>query len=412
MPVTEVDAIASGPAVMAVAAGGSETSQDVTERIRIYLTTLACGALLLVTTTFVVVDWVGRRTGSTLLPAELSARVAANSRSIVYRDRIPSWGAIKLARIAQLQPEVVFIGSSRGNSLREQMFLPYRFYNASLTAWTIEQTRFMLEKILQVASPRVVIFALDYWMFGDQWATAMESSRSMIFDGWLTYKYRVDRGFIETLGRNPSLLRTKVLPSLLGKSVATRDQLNFVGIDAMLHEVGFRADGSFLQPAGSRATPDGDKNYMDSVLRAFPGGRRYDQRQMDALEKLAVLAQSHGVKLIAVQLPLASSAIHFLDTDKSYHRLAGLWRESRTEERSDMLREIGIPYYDLSDQLHDNTEFLDAAHLTERGMLEVLLNLSEMPEFRSALAGLDVARLRADLAGVTDPGAASVFPTP
>ena len=126
-------------------------NRDLRKQIRIYLATLACGALLLVTMAFVVVDWVGRRTGSTLLPAELSARVAANGRSIVYRDRIPSWGAIKLARIEQLQPEVIFIGSSRGNSFREQMFAPYRFYNASLTAWTIDQTRVMLEKIMQVA---------------------------------------------------------------------------------------------------------------------------------------------------------------------------------------------------------------------------------------------------------------------
>ena len=411
MPGTEADAVA-GPGGTANAVHGNAMNRDLRKQIRIYLATLACGALLLVTMAFVVVDWVGRRTGSTLLPAELSARVAANGRSIVYRDRIPSWGAIKLARIEQLQPEVIFIGSSRGNSFREQMFAPYRFYNASLTAWTIDQTRVMLEKIMQVASPRVVIFALDYWMFGDQWATAMEALRSMDFDGWLPYKYRVDRGFLETLGRHPSLLRTRVLPSLLGIRQETRDQLDFVGIDAMLHEVGFRADGSFLQPAGYRATTDGDKQYMDSVLRAFPGGRRYDQRQADALERLAALAQSRGIKLIALQLPLARSAIDFLDTDKSYHRLAGLWRESRTEERHDMLQQIGIPYYDLSDQLADNTDFLDAAHLTEKGILEVVLKLSEMPEFRSALPRLDLKKLNTDLAGVTDPGAPAVYPTP
>ena len=77
-----------------------------------------------------------------------------------------------------------------------------------------------------------------------------------------------------------------------------------------------------------------------------------------------------------------------------------------------MLQQIGIPYYDLSDLLADNVDFLDAAHLTEKGILEVVLKLSEMPEFRSALPRLDLKKLNTDLAGVTDPGAPAVYPTP
>jgi hypothetical protein len=375
-----------------------------------YLVVFFVSLFLIAAAISVLVDWAGRLTGTTLMPAQLSALQSANRKTIVFRDRIPAWGAFKAARIAQLQPEVVFIGSSRANPFRAQMFAPYSFYNAALTAWTIDQTRVMLEKILSVASPKVVVFSLDYWMFSDLWTSAMQPSRSMDFDIWPQYKYRSMRGFLETLTRNPSLLRSKIIPLLAGNPEPAREGLDFLGIDAMLHEIGFRPDGSFLQPASMRATTDGDKNFRNGVLAAFPGGRRYDQKQADALERLVTVADQRGVRLIAVQLPFARSATNFMDTDKSYHRLAGLWRESHTEERRDMLRELGVPYYDLSTLLDDNTDFLDAAHPTEKAMIKVLLNLGERPEFRAALPRLDTPKLEADLAGVTDPEAPAVYP--
>jgi hypothetical protein len=305
----------------------------------------------------------------------------------------------------------VFIGSSRGNSFRAEMFQPYRFYNAAVTAWTIDQTRVMLDRITRNASPKVAIVALDYWMFADQWATPMEASRSMNFDNWWLYRYRANRALIQTLARYPSLLPGRIFPLLHGQLKPSRGNLDFLGVDAMLHEVGFRADGSFLQPAGSRATPDDDKNYMGSVLNAFPGGRRYDQKQGDALERLAALAQQRGVQLVAIQLPVARSARDYLDNEKSYHRLAGLWRESHTEERRDILHQLGVPYYDLSRLLDDNTDFLDAAHPTEKAMIKVLLHLSDQPEFHAALPELNSHKLQADLAAITDPEAPAVYPT-
>lgn len=381
------------------------------KRIKIYLITFFGILVLVAILGAAALDWVGRRTGSTLRPEQLAAAQSASGTTIVFEDRIPAWGAFKQARTALLQPEVVFIGSSRGNSFRADMFRPYRFYNAAVTAWTIDQTRVMLDRMTRNASPKVAIIALDYWMFADQWATPMEALRSMNFDSWWMYKYRANRALLESIVRSPSVLPARVVPLLRGQPKPTRENLDFLGVDAMLHEVGFRPDGSFLQPAGSRATPDFDKNYMGSVLSAFPGGRRYDQKQGDALERLTALAQQRGVQLIAVQLPVAKSARDYLDNEKSYHRSAGLWRESHTEERRDILHELGVPYYDLSRLLDDNTDFLDAAHPTEKAMIKVLLHLSEQPEIRAALPKLDTQKLQADLAVIIDPEAPAVYPT-
>jgi hypothetical protein len=268
-----------------------------------------------------------------------------------------------------------------------------------------------LSRLLRGCSPKVVIISIDYWMFADQW-TGIEKTRSMQFDWWLLHKYRADRAFLRTLASQPSLLSSKIMPILNGRPEGAREGLTFLGIDGMLNEVGFRPDGSFLQPAHYKALArDDDKRFMGAVINAFPGGRRYDQKQADQLERLATFAKSQDVQLFAVQLPLARSATRYLDTEKSYHRNAGLWRESHTDERRDMLHELGIPFFDLARLLDDNTDFQDAAHPTEKAMLKILLKLISEPEFHAALPKLDSDKLKADLADVIDPEAVAVYTT-
>jgi hypothetical protein len=378
--------------------------------IRKYLIIVFGLLLMLTAATAVTVDWVGRLSGSTLTPWSLAAAQSSSGKVIYFNQQIPTWGAYKVARASEVKPEIVYIGSSRGNSFREPMFAPYSFYNAALTAWTIDQTRVMLDRMLRVASPTVAIISLDYWMFADQW-TDIEKTRSMQFDWWLVHKYRANRAFLQTWVRHPSVSST-ILRIARGQLPDARGGLTFLGIDGILNEVGFRPDGSFLQPAHYKALAnDDDKQFMGTVLNAFPGGRRYDQKQADQLERLASFAKSHGVQLIAVQLPFARSAIGYLDTDKSYHWRAGLWRESHTDERRDMLQQLNIPFFDLSSLLSDNTDFQDAAHPTEKAMIKILLKLIAEPEFHAALPKLDSKTLKADLAGVTDPEAVAVYDT-
>jgi hypothetical protein len=361
--------------------------------VRRYLIVVFGSLLTLIVLTAVTVDWIGRLTGSSLMPGAIAAAQSSSGKVIYFNQEIPAWGAYKVARASEVKPDLVYIGSSRGNSFRERMFAPYSFYNAALTAWTIDQMRVMLERLLRVSSPRVAIISLDYWMFADQWS-GIEKTRSMQFDWWLPHKYRADRSFLQTLANHPALIASKILPIIHGHPPASRDGLTFLGIDGILNEVGFRPDGSFLQAANYKAlASDGDKRFMGTVLDAFPGGRRYDQKQADQLERLASFAKLRGVQLISIQLPVAQSAIRYLDTDKSYHRLAGLWRESHTDERRDMLQQLNIPFFDLSRLLDDNTDFQDAAHPTEKAMIKVLLKLIAEPEFQAvAEAGLGKAQ--------------------
>src|SRR5271154_2367610 len=51
----------------------------------------------------------------------------------------------KLARVADLKPEILVLGPSRANAFSGKPFAPYTFYDAGQTAWTLDQYRRFLE---------------------------------------------------------------------------------------------------------------------------------------------------------------------------------------------------------------------------------------------------------------------------
>ena len=77
-----------------------------------------------------------------------------------------SYLTYKLARVADLKPDIIALGPSRANSFGGAPFAPYSFFNAGLTTWTIDQDRRFLELITSGGyAPRALVFTLDYWMF-------------------------------------------------------------------------------------------------------------------------------------------------------------------------------------------------------------------------------------------------------
>jgi len=134
---------------------------------------------LVVTSLVAVLAW---RTG-VILPASWLAATQEKSPNIVT---VPGGGlgryaAYKLARVREQQPEIVYIGQSRCNEARSGMFKPYRMYNACLTAWTVDQTREMMERVLKVSSPTTIIFELDYFMFTEAYRSAWSGQAKMNF---------------------------------------------------------------------------------------------------------------------------------------------------------------------------------------------------------------------------------------
>jgi hypothetical protein len=337
------------------------------------------------------VTWFGGKTGATMLPEEMGIVQSEKPEIVVEPFDLKYWAAMKIQRIAHDQPEVVSIGSSRGHQMRSAMLKPYRFYNASLTAWTIKQEIEMVDRITTVSKPRVIIVGLDYSMLVAQFAAAMNSERTMQFDNGLRYRYRSSVSALKMITSQPALL--SAIWNKKGENPP-----HFLGLHAFQTSTGFRFDGSRMLP---RAVYQAAPNYLArnvGQIDAVPGAPHADPGQLSELDKLAKLARERGVLLVAIQYPIYKVSVDYLDSEPSYRFSSGVWREFQSDEMQTRLRKLGIIFFDLTrtEMTSDGRYFTDAAHPTETGISVALSVLLHNQQFRSIFPAIDPGRLVAD----------------
>jgi hypothetical protein len=104
-----------------------------------YLAVFSGAFLLLALALTGVVNWLGTPVGATNSLNDLANLQARDRNAIVLPFDLRYWAGLKLPRLATDKPDVIVISSSRGGAIRREMFAPYRLYNLSFTAWTIDQ---------------------------------------------------------------------------------------------------------------------------------------------------------------------------------------------------------------------------------------------------------------------------------
>jgi hypothetical protein len=301
------------------------------------------------------------------------------------------WAAMKIQRIAHDQPEVVSIGSSRSHEMRSAMFKPYRFYNASLTAWTLAQVIEMVDRITKVSKPRVIIVGLDYSMLTDHLAASLNNERAMEFENGVHYRYRSALATLKTIVSQPILLS-----ALWNRK---RDTIPyFIGLHAFQTATGFRFDGSRLMQRTVYQTAQSNLARNIGQLDAVPGGPHVNAGQLSELFRLAKLAKDRDVLLVAVQYPIYKASVDYLDKEPSYQVYAGVWREFQSDEMLRRLHDLGIVFFDLTrtEMTADGRYFTDAAHPTETGMSVAISDLLSDERFRKIFPAVDPERLRID----------------
>jgi hypothetical protein len=363
-----------------------------------YLLILSFGFLFCSAAFIIALETTGQITGATWLPRNLAAAQAANRSLVVLPAEIHHWAALKLQRIADDQPDIVLLGSSRGNEVRAVMFRPYTFYNASVTAWSFGQTIDMLDHVTKISQPRVTVLALDYFMFTNAFARDVEPERTMYFDDDLRIKYQSEIDLVRALYKDPYLLQTIVDNQMQIDPV--------LGIGAWRHGGGFRHDGSFQYPNQILDRAPERVKEGKGLIEGVPGGPHIDEEQLLGLKRLAALARNRGTKLIAIQFPIVKVLTDYLDHDPSYKEAAGVWREFESEEMIRTLQELDIPFFDMSRlPLAANAQnFVDGIHVTETGARRMFFHLCHDDRFRTLFPALDWRRLRTDLSDGVDCG--------
>jgi hypothetical protein len=238
----------------------------------------------------------------------------------------------KLARVADLKPEVLVLGPSRANQFTGKPFAPYSFYDAGQTAWTIDQYRGFLELITRNGyAPRVMVINLDYWMFSPgfdhYWGDRFDDTSS---------------SHIADLLRLIGQLRDDPLGLL--RRLPKTDRLQ--GLYAVLTGDGFRRDGSVVEKPSM--TDPQQRLSSDDVEVGVPPVVLADHMSPDQIanfDRLVALAKEKHVALIGVQLPYYQKVLNALNSNPE----AGSWREFESAEWRQRLAKAGVRFFDFAD---------------------------------------------------------------
>ena len=342
--------------------------------------------------------WAGWRLGA-IVPLSTIAREQHTDHKLLWLGVAKDYAANLLVRIMLVQPELLLVGSSRCCQAREQIFRPYTTYNACLTAWPLEHVVDFIDRATRQSKPRVVIVALDYFLFGDELAAAWRKERAMDYrQGIDSYKRKLHDVFDFAMRQNWNLDAIKTAVLLPQFEPIDNDRL--VGTEAIRGQFGFRDDGSVSVYSGYRNTSAETLAHgAEYVTGSFPGAPHISEIQFGWLKRLSRLAKDRGFSVVAVQFPILKAATDFLDTNQSYWPYSGLWRELRSDETAKRFSDLDIRFYDMSRDpaATDPFNFFDPAHPSERGILKTVINLLERPGFRALFPKIDRAALQADV---------------
>jgi hypothetical protein len=341
--------------------------------------------------------WIGWQLGATV-PLSTIAREQQADHKLLWLGALKDYAPYKLARIKLVQPEVLLVGSSRCGQAREQVFRPYKTYNACLTAWPLEHVVDFIDRATRESKPRVVIVALDYFLFGDSLAQVWAKERAMDYrQGIDSYRRKLHDVFDFAMRNNWNLHAIKT--AILRPQFELIDDNRLVGTEAIRGQFGFRDDGSvFVYPGYRRTSAETLAHGAEYVTSSFPGASHISEAQFGHISRLSRLAKERSFIVVGIQFPLLKSATDFMDTDQAYWPYGGLWRELRSETTANRFAELGVRFFDMSrDPLAaDPGNFFDPAHPSERGILKTIIALMDRKDFSDLFPKIDKHALAAD----------------
>jgi hypothetical protein len=342
-------------------------------------------------------EWAGWRLGATV-PLSTIAREQQDDHKLLWLGGFKDYAPYKLERIKLVQPEVLLVGSSRCGQAREQIFRPYKTYNACLTAWPLDHVVDFIDRATTVSKPRVVIVALDYFLFGDRLANMWRTERTM--DYWQgigshTRKLHEVADFARRENWSSDVLAT----ALSRAQYEPVDNGRLVGTEAIRGRFGFRADGSMLIAPGYRDGSAAALANVSGLMLSFYGAPHLSERQFKEVVRLSRLAKERGFTVVGIQFPILKSAADFLDTDEYYRPNAGPWRELGSSQTAERFARLGIRFFDMSRDpvAAESTNFSDPIHPTERGILRTIISLLDHKNFSDLFPNIDKHELQNDL---------------
>jgi hypothetical protein len=342
-------------------------------------------------------EWAGWRLGATV-PLSTIAREQQDDHKLLWLGAFKDYAPYKLERIKLVQPEILLVGSSRCGQARERVFRPYKTYNACLTAWPLDHVVDFIDRATAVSKPRVVIVALDYFLFGDRLANLWRTERKMDYWQGLGSHTRKLHD-VADFARRENWSYEVLAAALTRTQYEPIDDGRLVGTEAIRGRFGFRADGSMMIAPAYRDSSASALTDVSGLMLSFYGAPHLSERGFKEIVRLSRLAKERGFTVVGIQFPILKSAADFLDTDEYYRPNAGPWHELGSSQTAERFAKLGIEFFDMSrDPLAvDSANFSDPIHPTERGILRTIISLLDHKNFSDLFPNIDKHELQRDL---------------
>lgn len=318
--------------------------------------------LLLLGGPAVVLLAAGELTGVARVAAEQRDRPLLYGPAYSNPDRAYKTGAVKLRA-----PAVVALGSSRVLQLRSELFAPAArpgFYNAGRAAGVVWELR----PFLATAPPalRTIVLGVDHWWFNPAWSRAAGRAgagpaepeagvATVVHQRWLDVYRGVRGGKIDL------------------RAVLASDA---VGLSAIMHQDGFRSDGSYQYGMTLCDRPAPGAAFAETFQRIATGTERFepgvalDEPAIAELGRFLDEAKARGIHVVAFAPPLPPLVLARMRETGRHGYLARL-----SLRLGEVMGSRGVPWLDLVDCTPLgclDEQFLDGFHGGERVYATIL----------------------------------------
>jgi len=350
---------------------------------RRFVKIVLCATVLPCLCVIAAAEWLGWSLGETYTAAAMRRAEDRDPNLVWMGSRVQGLARIKLAILAEKQPEVLVMGQSRFGQANAAMFDPYTFYNMSRVAWPLYTYTDLVRHFPPGYRPKFILFNVDFFMFGSKYDEEYKDL-APVYDDTLS------ENLIETENTVTYLLQ---YPRLLWQR---RDYLNrpALGILTVLSGDGTRADGS--EQPGMDAVSPGSRS-LDAMMRPLwkryiTGGQTMEPAQMAALKEFVDLGKKMGIPMAAVQMPFFGPTLRSIEADPNY----ALLKDFRAHVASGYFDQLGIPFFDFETcppYSEDYRYFFDGVHPGEPLTAMVIEKILADPRIHPVLPRLDLSNL-------------------
>lgn len=313
---------------------------------------------------------------------EIDNVVASNKKYLIgYAYNESNYAYLKWKEVtSKPKQNILALGSSRILQFRANMF-ESSFYNAGYTVSSISEFVPFLKSIPKSKYPEILIVNLDQWMFNKK-SDALKD-RSLV-DKWKnSYKRNASVTTLKNVWQD--LLTGKYgYLSLLNKS--GEERLEIIGLNASVHDKGFRNDGSMFY--GDQVTKlinndstANDYHYNDTYKRIVEGNNRFEYgsevnpKALFELDNFLKFCASNKIYVVAFLPPYANKVYESMKQSGNYTYISKIYPASIS-----IFRKYGFELWDmtiLSEYGSDDRETIDGFHGGEVTYQKILIDMIE-----------------------------------